>query len=56
MTKLTLTREEVTALADYAATQSKARTYTLVRDSRNVLYVQSANGQLYRLTLANRHP
>jgi hypothetical protein len=52
VTKIVLTRHEVTALADYAATQSSARTYALVRDTKNVLHVQNANGQLYRLSAA----
>jgi hypothetical protein len=50
MAEVVLTRHEIAVLSDYAATQSRHRTYRLVRDSTNVLYVKNADGKLYRLS------
>jgi hypothetical protein len=49
---IVLTVHEIAALSDYAATQSKVRTYKIQRDTRNVLLVVNPDGKLYRLSPA----
>jgi len=48
--EIVFTRAEITALADFAATQGKDRTYRVVRDSANVLHVMEPSSRLIRLS------
>jgi len=47
---ITMTRHEVQTLSDFAATQGKARTYKIQRDTFNILWLVEPSGKLYRLS------
>ena len=47
---ITFTRAEVQALAAFADTAPKVRTYRVQRDTRNVLWICNPDGTLARLT------
>lgn len=56
MSEIELTQDEVKALSDYASQTSRARTFRLVRDTKNVLFVKEPSGRLYRLSPEKEKP